>query len=174
MRRLRGLSLGGRLVLALAVGGAIFGIAGAVQASIPDAKGVIHGCYGKAGTPYKGNLRLRDAGQGEQCRMYENPLNWNQQGPTGTRGTTGPTARQARKGRRAPVASAWKARPDHEVRPGRPAHRGRRGQPVVKESKDRPARPVPRAQQETSVPPAPHLRLRQSTTAEASGSSALA
>ena len=90
MHRLRGLSRGGRLLLALAVGGAIFGIASAVQADIPDS-GVIHGCYGKAGTPYKGNLRVRDASQGEQCRIYENQLDWNQTGPTGATGPAGPT-----------------------------------------------------------------------------------
>jgi hypothetical protein len=44
----------------------VFGIASAVQADIPDS-GVIHGCYGKPGTPFKGNLRVRDASQGEQC-----------------------------------------------------------------------------------------------------------
>src|SRR5262245_33224832 len=49
MSRLRGVSRGGRILLALAVGGAVFGIATAVQADIPD-NGVIHGCYGKAGT----------------------------------------------------------------------------------------------------------------------------
>lgn len=98
MRRLRGLSSGGRLVLAFAIGGAVFGIASAVQARIPDPNGVIHGCYGKAGTPFKGNLRVRDASQSEQCRVYENPLNWNQQGPTGTRGATGPTGATGPKG----------------------------------------------------------------------------
>ncbi len=40
MQRLRRLSRGGRFLLALAVGGAVFGIATAVQASIPDASGV--------------------------------------------------------------------------------------------------------------------------------------
>jgi collagen triple helix repeat protein len=98
MHRFRGVSRGGRLLLALVVGGAVFGIATAVQASIPGANGVIYGCYGKAGTPYKGNLRVRDAGQGEQCRVYENQLNWNQQGPTGTRGATGPTGATGPKG----------------------------------------------------------------------------
>jgi hypothetical protein len=66
MHRLR-LSRGGRLLLALAVGGAIFGIASAVQADIPDSV-VIHGCYGKAGTPYKGNLRVRDASSAGSTR----------------------------------------------------------------------------------------------------------
>jgi hypothetical protein len=87
--RLRSLSRAGRLLVALAVGGALFGIA-SVQADIPD-NGVIHGCYGKPGTTYKGNLRVRDASQGEQCRFYENPLDWNQTGPTGVTGPTGPT-----------------------------------------------------------------------------------
>src|SRR5439155_20659098 len=39
-----------RVLAALAVAGAAFGIVSAVQADIPD-NGVIHGCYGKPGTP---------------------------------------------------------------------------------------------------------------------------
>src|SRR6516225_12247466 len=90
MDRLRGFSRGGRFLVALAVGGARFGIATAVQADIPDS-GVIHGCYGKPGTTYKGQLRVRDASQGEQCRYYENTLDWGQAGSTGITGATGPT-----------------------------------------------------------------------------------
>ena len=78
----------GRVILAVAVAGAVFGIAGAVQASIPDANGVIHGCYAKAGTPSQGDLRISDSGI---CKPTENPLSWNQVGPTGQRGPTGPT-----------------------------------------------------------------------------------
>jgi hypothetical protein len=88
MRRLRGLSRGGRLVLALAVGGAVFGIATAVQASIPDANGVIHGCYAKAGTPSQGDLRVSDSGI---CKPTENPLSWSAKGVSGATGPTGPT-----------------------------------------------------------------------------------
>ena len=91
MRPLRRLGRGGRLLLALAVGGAVFGIASAVQASIPSPDGVIHGCYGRPGTAYKGQLRVRDASIGEQCRFYENQLDWNQTGPSGATGPTGPT-----------------------------------------------------------------------------------
>lgn len=80
----------GRVILALAVAGSVFGIASVVQADIPDA-GVIHGCYGKPGTPQRGELRVVDADQGEQCKAIENPLSWNQVGPTGQRGPTGPT-----------------------------------------------------------------------------------
>jgi hypothetical protein len=47
---------GARLLVALAVGGALFGIAAAVQASIPDPAGVIHGCY----KTNKGDLRVID------------------------------------------------------------------------------------------------------------------
>ena len=90
MSRRQGLSRGGRVVLALVVGGAVFGIATAVQADIPDG-GVIHGCYGRAGTTYKGQLRVRDASQGEQCRFYENTLDWGQAGSTGITGAPGPT-----------------------------------------------------------------------------------
>jgi Collagen triple helix repeat (20 copies) len=102
MHWIRRLSRGGRLLLALAVGGAVFGIATAVQADIPDA-GVIHGCYGKPGTPQKGNLRVIDASKGEQCRYYENPLNWNQTGPTGPTGLTGPTGPTGPTGARGPT-----------------------------------------------------------------------
>jgi hypothetical protein len=68
----------------------VFGVATVVQADIPDS-GVIHGCYGKPGTPQKGQLRVRDASQGEQCRFYENTLDWNAQGVSGATGPTGPT-----------------------------------------------------------------------------------
>src|SRR5262249_43628040 len=80
----------GRWLAALVVVGATFGIASAVQADIPDS-GVIHGCYGKSGTPQRGQLRVRDASRGEQCRFYENQLDWSQTGPTGATGATGAT-----------------------------------------------------------------------------------
>ena len=79
MHRLRGLSRGGRLVLALAVGGAVFGIATAVQASIPDSSGVIHGCYNNSlahGNP-TGALRVIDTAKPNgNCASWETPLNW--------------------------------------------------------------------------------------------------
>jgi hypothetical protein len=63
MHRIRSLRRGGRLVSALAVGGAVFLIASAVQASIPDASGVIHGLLqhppGAHGNP-TGALRVID------------------------------------------------------------------------------------------------------------------
>jgi hypothetical protein len=73
-------------VLALAVGGALFGIATAVQADVPDS-GVIHSCL-------KGNgaISVIDTSAGATCKANETPLNWNQTGPTGARGATGPPA----------------------------------------------------------------------------------
>jgi hypothetical protein len=76
------------------VAGATFGIASAVQASIPDASGVIHGCYNASlahGNP-TGALRVIDTGAANgNCAGWEKPLNWNQRGATGPTGVAGPT-----------------------------------------------------------------------------------
>jgi hypothetical protein len=77
------------VLTALVVAGAAFGIVTAVQADIPDGV-VVQACYGKPGTPQRGQLRVRDADQGEQCRATENPIEWGQSGPTGPTGPTGP------------------------------------------------------------------------------------
>lgn len=82
--RLRGLSRGGRLLVALVVGGALFGIATAVQADIPDG-GVIHACYQKN----NGQLRVIDSTAGQACNPAEKSLTWSQVGPTGAKGATG-------------------------------------------------------------------------------------
>jgi len=96
MRRLCGLRGGGRLVLALAVGGSVFGIATVVQASIPDANGVIHACYhvnGQGQVDGGANLRVIDPASsnkdGSACKKDETALNWNQTGPTGPPGPPG-------------------------------------------------------------------------------------
>ncbi len=112
MHRIRGLSRGGRLVLAVAVGGAVFGIASAVQASIPDASGVIHGCYNTQlahGSP-TGALRVIDTSKPNgNCASWEAPLNWNAKGvtgatgPTGAPGPTGPTGPKGATGSRGPT-----------------------------------------------------------------------
>ena len=92
MHRIRGLSRGGRLVLALAVGGAVFGIATAVEASIPDSSGVIHGCYNTSqahGNP-TGGLRVIDTAKPNgNCASWETAVNWNANGVSGARGPTG-------------------------------------------------------------------------------------
>jgi hypothetical protein len=73
----------GLVALVVGVGVAAGGIA---YASIPDASGVIHGCYVKA----NGKLRVIDS-RGKGCQKGETPLNWNQTGPTGPTGPTGTT-----------------------------------------------------------------------------------
>ena len=79
-----------RLIIAIAIGGVVFGIASAVDASIPSGTGLIHGCYQfSAATTSKGVLRVVDADQGEQCRFNEHPLSWRQRGATGATGPTG-------------------------------------------------------------------------------------
>lgn len=65
-----------RLLVALAVAGAAFGIASAVEASIPDSSGVAHGCYyvppKLGGTQQRpGDLRLIDTDKGQQCAADE-------------------------------------------------------------------------------------------------------
>lgn len=90
MHRLRSLSLGGRLLLALAVGGAVFGIASAVQASIPDANGVIHGCYNPNGAKATNGTALNIIDTSSAgCTKNMQAVSWSQIGPTGSKGTTG-------------------------------------------------------------------------------------
>src|SRR5262249_2997547 len=77
-----------RLLLVLGISTAALGIAGVVQASIPDASGVIQGCYANK----DGSLRVIDTGSSGACdTKKETPLTWSQKGPTGARGPTGPT-----------------------------------------------------------------------------------
>jgi hypothetical protein len=71
------------LVLAVVFGVAVGGIA---YASIPDSKGVIHGCYRKT----TGQLIVIDS-DGKGCEEGWKPLNWSQTGATGLTGPTGPT-----------------------------------------------------------------------------------
>jgi hypothetical protein len=84
-----------RLLLLVALAGAAFGIASAVQASIPDANGVIHGCYQYTTTNGNyGRVRVYDtANPFAGCNQFEHPLGWNIRGPTGATGATGPTGR---------------------------------------------------------------------------------
>ncbi|HST25720.1 MAG TPA: hypothetical protein VLJ76_06995 [Gaiellaceae bacterium] len=74
MRYVRGLSRGGRIGLAFAVGGAVFGIATAVQASIPDGNAVVHSCYNTSlahGSPI-GAMRAIDTEKaGGVCASWE-------------------------------------------------------------------------------------------------------
>ena len=124
MQRLQGLSRrGGRLVLALAVGGALFGIATAVQASIPDASGVIHGCYNNSvahGNP-TGALRVIDTAKPNgNCASWEAPLNWGQ-GGTGTTGPSGPTGPTGPTGTAGPSGPTGPSGPSGSTGPSGPS-----------------------------------------------------
>jgi hypothetical protein len=69
------------------VSGAIWGTA---LAAIPDASGVIHGCY----KPSDGKLRVIDTEAGKTCASEETALVWNQTGPQGSVGPSGSQVRQ--------------------------------------------------------------------------------
>jgi hypothetical protein len=71
-------------VVALAVVGALLVAGGIAYATIPDASGVIHGCY----KINQGTLRIIDTGTAQTCSSSETPLNWSQTGP---QGPTGPS-----------------------------------------------------------------------------------
>jgi hypothetical protein len=112
MRHVQALGRGGRIVIALAVGATVFGIATAVQASIPDASGVIHACYNRNlahGNP-TGALRVIDTGKPNgNCNPSEAQLDWNRAGATGARGATGapgPTGAPGRTGVTGPTGAA--------------------------------------------------------------------
>jgi len=70
----------------LAIVGALV-VGGIAYANIPDAGGVIHGCYNKT----QGSLRVIDSEKGQACTNGESPLNWSQTGPQGIQGPKGPT-----------------------------------------------------------------------------------
>jgi hypothetical protein len=66
-----------RLILAMAVAGATFGIATVVQAAIPDATGTAHGCVAKnVVLPNKTFLRMVDSERGETCLPTEWVVNF--------------------------------------------------------------------------------------------------
>jgi hypothetical protein len=120
MMRLHSLGVGGRVVLALAVGGAAFGIATAVQAAIPDAQGVIHGCYATNGVAKATNgtpLNIIDSAVAS-CKANNTSITWNQKGPTGAKGTTGATGHSGPSGARGPSGPSGARGPSGPTGPG--------------------------------------------------------
>lgn len=95
------------VIAGLATAAAVAVAAGIALASIPDAAGVIHGCYGK---PF-GILRVIDTAKGQSCTKWETPLDWNQQGPQGPQGVAGPQGPQG-----APGISSYEVVVSHETR----------------------------------------------------------
>jgi hypothetical protein len=54
--------------------------AGAANASIPDANGIIHACF-KSSSTNQGALRVIDTDKGQACGSSESPLQWRQTSP---------------------------------------------------------------------------------------------
>jgi hypothetical protein len=82
------------LAAAIVVGGAAIG--GIAYASIPDATGVIHGCYSPNGATANGGTQLNIVDSNSAaCNKGQQQVQWNQvgaQGPQGPRGDAGPSA----------------------------------------------------------------------------------
>jgi hypothetical protein len=84
--------------------GLVLLLSGVAYAAIPDASGVIHGCY-KLSNPAKGAVVVIDSEAGETCPSGTAPLNWNQTGPQGPAGPQGPTGPQGPEGPAGPALS---------------------------------------------------------------------
>ena len=74
------------VVAYLALVAALGAAGGVAYSSIPDAQGVIHGCYDDT----TGALRVIDTDASGVCRGGETALDWNQQGQPGLHGHPGP------------------------------------------------------------------------------------
>jgi len=74
-------------VMALVIVGALV-VGGIAYAKIPDASGVIHGCYKKS-SPNQGTLRVIDTDKAQTCANSETSLDWSQTGPQGPQGPQG-------------------------------------------------------------------------------------
>ena len=68
-------------LIALILAASSFG----ASATIPDADGVIHGCFSRS----DGRLRVINTDRGRSCGPREKPLNWNEEGRRGRRGPQG-------------------------------------------------------------------------------------
>jgi hypothetical protein len=95
----RGVAAAFVVVVAIAVGGIAY-------ASIPDANGVIHGCYNTD----TGVLRVFGKSKDfQQCNAGEKPLDWSQTGPTGATGATGATGTTGATGPTGPTGTVSSA-----------------------------------------------------------------
>jgi hypothetical protein len=80
----------GRLALALAICGAVAAAGSIAYASIPDASGVIHGCYSANGAKGTGGAALSIVDDSSaNCGKNLQPITWNQTGPQGPQGVQG-------------------------------------------------------------------------------------
>lgn len=75
-----------RVALGVVIGAATLAAGGVALAAIPDAAGVIHGCYQNT----NGDLRVIDSSTGSGCKTSETAIQWSQTGPQGAVGPQGP------------------------------------------------------------------------------------
>ena len=61
----------------------MFALATAVQASIPDASGVIQGCYSANGSKATNGTPLNIIDSASSCSKGQTAISWNQRGITG-------------------------------------------------------------------------------------------
>ena len=87
-----------RLLVLLTSGLALAVAAGLAVAAIPDAGGVINGCYGP-----NGQLRVIDTAAGQACKANEASLSWSQTGPAGPQGPQGPQGPEGPQGPQGPA-----------------------------------------------------------------------
>ena len=87
-------------ILRAAAAAAVLVVAGVfiMRATIPDAKGVIHGCYSKSG----GSIRVIDDSV-TSCNTNETSLAWNITGPVGPGGPQGPIGPTGSQGPQGPA-----------------------------------------------------------------------
>jgi hypothetical protein len=91
-----------------------FAVIGAIAyAAIPDASGVIHGCYSKT----NGALRVIDSALSSRCAANEVAIAWNQtgrEGPAGAAGPAGPPGPAAPSGP-SPVPASSSSAASHAI-----------------------------------------------------------
>ena len=88
-----------RILLVVSTIVVALGVVAIAQAAIPDANGVIHGCYHQN----SGDLRVVD--KGIACANNETALSWSQTGPQGQQGPQGQPGPQGPQGPQGPAGS---------------------------------------------------------------------
>jgi hypothetical protein len=94
-----------RWAVAITVAASLTVAAGVAYATIPDAGGVVHGCYNQGSNP-SGQLRVIDTDAGAKCSKNERTLDWNYKGPKGDKGDTGATGATGPTGPQGPAGPA--------------------------------------------------------------------
>jgi len=111
----------------LACAGAILVVSvGVAYAAIPDASGVINGCYSGG----QGQLRVIDTGKGESCKNNETAISWNQKGVKGDTGATGASGATGATGSPGPAGPQGPTGPEGQKGDkGDPGEKGDTGDP---------------------------------------------